>query len=113
MKNYVHAGIMVPITAPSGGLSSGDPVLLGSLFGVAAEDAAEGATVEIALTGVYDLPKHSGDVVTAGASLYWDDGAGEITITPASDSVLIGAATEAAGGSAATVRARLNGISVQ
>ena len=110
MQNFVQPGNTIPITAPVGGLSSGDPVLSGSCFGVAAADAAAGATVEIALTGVFDLPKHSGDVVTVGAPLYWNGT--NVSTTQGSDDVLIGAATAAAGGSAATVRVRLNGITV-
>lgn len=110
MQNYVQPGNIIPVTAPVGGVSSGDPVLSGSLFGIATGTAEAGDTVEIALTGVYDLPKHSGDVVTVGALLYWDGT--EVSITSSTDSVLIGAATAAAGGSAATVRVRLNGVTV-
>lgn len=109
MKNYVQAGNTIPVTAPSGGVSSGDPVVVGSFFGVASGDAEAGATVELSLVGVFDLPKKAGDVVTFGAALYWDGT--DVTVT-SSGNTLIGAATAAAGGSAATVRVRLNGVSV-
>lgn len=109
MKNFVQAGNTIPVTAPSGGVLSGAPVRSGSFFGVASGDAAAGSAVEIALTGVFDLPKKSGDVVTLGALLYWDGT--KVTIT-SSTNVLIGAATAAAGSSDATVRVRLNGVAV-
>ena len=112
MKNFVQNGSTIPVTAPAGGVASGDGMLLGSLFGVASEDAAAGVTVEMATTGVYDLPKVSGLAVTAGALIYWDQSDAAATPASASDAVLIGAAIEAAGGSAATVRTRLNGVSV-
>lgn len=109
MKNFVQSGNTIPVTAPGGGVLSGAPVRTGSFFGVACTDAAAGETVQILLTGVFDLPKKAGDVVTLGAALYWDGTA--VTIT-SSGNVLIGAATAAAGGSAATVRIRLNGVAV-
>lgn len=110
MRNFVQSGNIIPVIAPAGGVLSGAPVRAGSFFGVAATDAAAGATVEIALTGVFDLPKKAADVVSLGTSLYWDNAAGKVTITSAGNT-LIGAATAAAAGADATVRVRLNGVS--
>ena len=47
MKNFVQPGNTVTLIAPSGGVKSGDPLLVGSLFGVCATDALEGAEVEV------------------------------------------------------------------
>ncbi|CAA7627873.1 hypothetical protein MCP1_780002 [Candidatus Terasakiella magnetica] len=43
--------------AGTGGVASGQGVIVGALFGIAATNALEAANVEIATTGVYDLPK--------------------------------------------------------
>ena len=112
MKNFVQSGNTITATAPGGGVTSGDGLVIGSLFGIASGDAAEGADVELVMTGVFDLPKKAGDTVTAGAKIYWDESDSEATITSGSDAMLIGAAIAAAGGGAATVRTRLNGASV-
>lgn len=111
MRNFVQSGNTIPVTAPAGGVLSGAPVRSGNFFGVAAFDAAASTTVEIALTGVFDLPKKAADVAAVGALLYWDNAAGKVTITSAGN-VLIGAATAAAAGADATVRVRLNGVAV-
>jgi hypothetical protein len=44
------------VPAPVGAVHWGDGVLIGSLFGVAAYNAAEGEDVEVSLGGVYELP---------------------------------------------------------
>lgn len=111
MRNFVQSGNTIPVTAPAGGVLSGAPVRSGSFFGVAAFDAAAGASVEISLTGVYDLPKKAADVVALGALLYWETASSKLTVT-ASGNTLIGAATAAAAGADATVRVRLNGVAV-
>jgi predicted RecA/RadA family phage recombinase len=112
MKNFIQAGDTITATAPSGGISSGAGMLMGSLFGVAAFTAEEGDPVEIKTTGVFELPKTSGDTPAAGDLIYWDGAADEATTNSGSDEVLIGAATEAAGGGDAVVRVRLNGTTV-
>ena len=54
MKNYVQPGNTITLAAPYA-VTSGDGLLVGSIFGVAAGDAANAETVEVALTGVFDL----------------------------------------------------------
>ena len=108
MKNYVQPGATLTLTAPYA-LTSGDGLLVGSIFGVAAGDAASGATVEAALTGVFDLTKIGSQAWTVGAKVYWDDTNKRCT-TVATDNTLIGAAVEAvASGAGDTIgRVRLN-----
>ena len=43
MKTYVAPGHSITVTAPSGGVTSGQGVLIGTLFGIAQYDAIEGA----------------------------------------------------------------------
>lgn len=57
MKNYVQPGRSVTVSAPVGGALSGDGVMIGSLFGVAAFNAEAGEDLEIETQGVFDLPK--------------------------------------------------------
>ena len=109
MKNYVQPGATLTLTAPYA-VTSGDGLLVGSIFGVAAGDAASGATVEAALTGVFDLTKIGSQAWTVGAKVYWDDTNKRCT-TVATDNTLIGVAVQAvAGGAGDTIgRVRLNG----
>lgn len=102
MKNFVQPGNTVTLTAPTGGVKSGDGFLVGAIFAVAAYDAAEAADVEGATIGVFDLPKDS-SVITQGEAIYWDNTAKKITGTAAGNT-LVGKAVVAAGGSATTAR---------
>lgn len=108
MKNYVQPGNTLTLTAPYA-VTSGDGLLVGSIFGVAAGDAASGATFEAALTGVFDLTKIGSQAWTVGAKVYWDNTNKRCT-TVATDNTLIGVAVEAvAGGAGDTIgRVRLN-----
>ncbi len=89
MKNYVQAGVVVTLIAPSA-LNSGDGVLVGSIFGVATNAAANGAPVEVRREGVVDLAALNTDVAAQGAKAYWDATNKRVTIT-ATNNTLIGA----------------------
>lgn len=109
MKNYIQPGNTVTLTAPYD-VSSGDGFLVGSVFGVATGAALNGAAVEAALVGVFDLKKAGSQAWAAGDKIYWDNTAKEATKT-ASGNTLIGVAVEAVGGGAGDTvgRVRLNG----
>lgn len=108
MKNFVQPGNTLTLTAPYA-VSSGDGLLVGSIFGVAAGTAALGEAVEAALTGVYDLKKVASQAWAAGDKVYWDNTAKEATKTTTSNT-LIGVAVVAVAGGAGDVvgRVRLN-----
>ena len=108
MKNYVQPGNTITLTAPYA-VASGDGLLVGSIFGIAAGSAASGEPVEAALTGVYDLKKVASQAWSVGDKVYWDNTAKEATKTTTSNT-LIGVAIEAvAGGAGDTIgRVRLN-----
>lgn len=110
-KNFIQDGDIIDAVAPSGGVTSGAGVLIGTAFGVAMRSAAEGATFPLRVTGVFELPKLSSDNITAGAAVYWDNTNKRVTVT-ASGNSKIGFATAAAAASTATVHVRLNGVSV-
>ena len=108
MKNYVQPGNTITLTAPYA-VTSGDGLLVGSIFGIASEDTALNDPVEAALTGVFDLTKVGSQAWTVGAKVYWDD-TNKRTTSVATSNTLIGVATEAvAGGAGDTIgRVRLN-----
>jgi len=93
-KNYIQAGDHLTIPAPADS-ASGTPVLAGSIFGVSEHDAATGEPLTIARTGVFTLPKATGQAWTVGAKVYWDATNSVITTT-ASGNTLVGAIVEAA-----------------
>ena len=111
MKNFRHHDNNVPVPAPAGGVLSGDGVLVGSLFGIASGDAAEGETVNIACVGVFELKKTSAQAWTVGAKVYWN-GTDKVATTTASGNSLFGVAVAAAANPSATGLVRLNGVSV-
>ncbi|MGU3538121.1 DUF2190 family protein [Methylobacterium sp. A54F] len=108
MRNFVQNGDVLTFPAPAGGVSSGDGVLAGSLFGVAAYDAGEGEDVECSVVGVFALPK-AAQAMPFGARLYWNSTNGNVTTT-ATGNTLIGAVTAPAASGDGTVRVRLNGV---
>ena len=67
MKNYLQNGHIVRVTTPAGGIASGDALIVGSIFGIAAYSSAEGDPVELSTTGVFQLPKASAAVLAVGA----------------------------------------------
>jgi predicted RecA/RadA family phage recombinase len=109
MKNYIQEGRIITVAAPTGGVTSGDGVVVGALFGVSTKAAAAGETVGIVVEGVFDLPKLASAVIAAGDKVSWDDTAKQVNV-PGSGRYPIGTAIEASGNGATTARVRLDGI---
>lgn len=110
MKNYVQTGEVMTIIAAAT-LISGQVVAAGNVLGVATTDIANGAAGEIALEGVFTVPKVSGAVIAAGESLTWDASAGAFDdnlATPASGDITGAAAFafEAAGNGVTSLAVR-------
>lgn len=81
MKNCIFPeGEVITITA-SGTISSGDPVLMTDIVGIAQNDAVSGDLVTVALEGVYEVTKLSTDTPAVGQALYWDAGNSRFTTT--------------------------------
>ncbi len=68
-----------------------------------------GDPVELATTGVYQLPKATTAVMTVGARVAWDNTAKNINV-PGTGRFLVGIATEAAGNGITSVAVRLDGV---
>ena len=110
MRNFVSPGAMVTFPAPAGGLKSGDGIIVGSLFGIAASDALAGADVECLTAGVVELPS-AAQAFAFGAKVYWNT-TNETVTTTATGNTLIGVAARAAATTDPIVRVRLNGVSL-
>ena len=92
MKTYVQPGNTITLTAYA--VASGDGLLVGSIFGIAAGATTLGESVETALVGVFDITKVGSQAWTVGAKVYWDDTNKRCT-TVATDNTLVGVAVEA------------------
>lgn len=110
MKNYVQPGLTVTVPAPAD-VSGGEGVVVGSMFGIAAGDAAEGEDMDMTLVGVFELPKVAAEAVDIGAPVYWDAAEKLVTIDDnGGDNIKIGVAVTAAASPSASVAVRLNGV---
>jgi predicted RecA/RadA family phage recombinase len=109
MKNYVQSKAVVTLAAPYA-VTSGAGALVGTLFGVAGHDAANGAQVDLHTVGVFDLVKIGSQAWTVGALIYWDNTSKACTTVVATNT-LIGKAIVAVGsGAGETIgRVRLDG----
>lgn len=104
--NYVQPGVVLTLVAPAA-VESGDVVIVGSIIGVAQGDAASGAAVDVAVLGVWTLPKDNA-AIGEGVKTYWVTATSVCSATSAGNT-LIGVAVAAAADSASTVDVRLNG----
>jgi predicted RecA/RadA family phage recombinase len=89
MKNYVHDGKALDLTAPYA-VSSGGGFKVGDIVAIAAADAASGASVVGYVEGVYDVLKEgagSGQAWAAGDKIYWDNSAKQFTKTSTSNTL--------------------------
>lgn len=106
-KNYIQEGDTLTLAAPYV-RESGEGALIGSLFGVALDDVANGASGVFTTQGVFELAKAGAQAWTVGAKIYWDD-TNKVCTTTATSNTLIGCAVAAAGSADATGIVRLNG----
>ena len=105
MKTYIQPGDSLTVTAPYA-VTSGQGVLVGALFGIAAFDAAISTAGEVQTKGVFDVTKEPALAITAGARVFWDNTNRRITTT-ATSNFQVGIATQAALAADATVRVLL------
>jgi predicted RecA/RadA family phage recombinase len=109
MRNFIQPGKVLDLTAPSGGVVSGNAYKIGQLLVVATVTAAEGETFAAQTEGVVELPKTSAQAWTPGALIYWDPSPGEATTAATAGNHLIGTAVAAAANPSATGRVKLLG----
>jgi predicted RecA/RadA family phage recombinase len=106
MKNYVQRGDTVTLNVPYA-VASGDGALVGAIFGVSSYDTVLGGEAELAVTGVFTLPKAAG-AIAQGTAVFWDNTAKVVTTT-ATGNTRISVAIVPAANADATVQVRLNG----
>jgi predicted RecA/RadA family phage recombinase len=105
-KNLVQPGKSLPVSAPAGGVLSGQGVLIGALFGIAQYDAIEGAEVEILTEGVVEIDKTLALQIDVGDRLFWD-ATNKVVNKTATAQVCVGIAVSAAANPSASVRMKL------
>ena len=107
MKNFIQKGNTVTFTAPQD-LVSGSGVVVGSVFGIASNDAAKDEDVELQLTGVVEINKNVGEVWKQGDLIYWTQ-KDKCATKEAAGNLLIGISVKADNNSGSAA-VRLNGV---
>jgi predicted RecA/RadA family phage recombinase len=109
MKNFVQDGETLTVPAPSGGAVSGQPYLIGAMFGIAATSAPQTEEFELVTEGVYDVTKAASQAWTVGAAVFWDN-TNRVFTTTASGNTRVGVAVLPVGSGAGETagRVRLN-----
>jgi len=110
-KNQIQHGGVLSLVAPSGGVLSGVPLIIGVLFCVPIHDADEDELFEGETRGVWEFAKVSADTPAQGAAAYFDVSEGLVTTT-STDNTLVGAFTEVRLNGDETAYVRLNGVTV-
>jgi len=103
--NFIQDGKIIDFTAGAN-YDSGDPVLIGQIFGVCQTDIDSGDVGSAEIEGIYELTKATGITIIIGQLLYWDAAASKITNVAASNK-FVGFAIEAAGSSATKVKIKI------
>lgn len=90
--NYEKDGARVTYTNTGAAISSGDVVVMSHTIGIAMVDIAATTGVgEVAIEGVFAVPKADLAVIVVGEKLLWDASAGDFddsAATPASGDIL-------------------------
>lgn len=105
---FIQTGNVLTLTAPTGGVVAGTPVLIGNLLVVPRVTAAQTLPFDADTEGVHTLPKATGQTWAEGVLLYWDDAAKKITTTSTSN-YRIGCAVVAAASGDTTGVVKLTG----
>ncbi len=85
---FVHEGAAIDYT-PEDDVAAGTVVVQGDLVGVTRLDIKAGKLGALAVAGVFNFPKTEGVSIPAGTTLYWDEGAQQVTESDV-DNKLIG-----------------------
>jgi predicted RecA/RadA family phage recombinase len=105
MKNAVQPGNVITIPAPAN-VTSGQPGLVGVLFGVYAETVASGLPVAFQIEGVVEIAKDNNLVISAGDRVFWVPGSSWVNKTLTAQQC-VGVAVAAATQTSTTVKVKL------
>ena len=109
MRNFIQPGDTITLKALTD-IKSGDGVVVGSIFGIACNDALKDTEVEVKLTGVFQLNKVATESWNVGSLIYWNEQK-KLTTLEQNNNLLIGVAIEDALNPSSVGTVRLNGIS--
>lgn len=102
MKNYIHPGDFLTVTATRDVLP-GEIFAMEDLVGVAVTKAFKGESFTLSTEGVFELPKAETDAIKTGARVRAEKG----LITLSEKGLFIGLATEDAGAGTKSVKVKL------
>jgi predicted RecA/RadA family phage recombinase len=108
--SFVQEGNSIDYT-PTADVAAGKLVVQNDLIGIAKLDIAAGELGALAVTGVFAIPKATGEgtAIAAGVKLYWDATNNVATTTDNSGAnKYLGKSIRAAGTAESTVRVRLS-----
>lgn len=107
-RNFVQPGDTMTFTAPYA-VASGGGMLVGLVFAIALNVAAQNTPVEGRVIGVWDLPKATGESwVAYTTKIYWDNTNRRLT-SSASGNTYVGIAVQNQASADVTGRVKLNG----
>lgn len=112
IAKYVYRGDVIDYT-PDVDVAAGSVVVIGSIIGITKLDIKAGQLGALALVGVFDIVKATGEgtAVAKGAKVYWNATAKQITAVAAGN-VYLGEAVAAAATGDAAARVRLGGPAI-
>lgn len=108
MRNAVQPGRVLDLTAPTGGVVSGQGYVIGAVFCVAGVSSAAGTKFAAKRVGVVQLAKLSTAVFAEGGLVSWDD-TNKRCVAPGTGFFPIGAAVAAYGNGTTSAQVVLNG----
>jgi len=112
MKNFISPGLVLTLSAITGGVTAGVAVMVGGICVVPATDADEATSFAAHTMGVFTLDKKAGETWAQGDVLYLDNSTGAFTKTSDTGLFKAGVAAEAVTTAGDTEGAiRLDGVS--
>lgn len=108
-RTFIQPGDTLSLTAPSGGVTAGTPVLIGSLLVIPQSSVAETLPFEGMVVGVHSLAKTSAQAWTEGQKIHWNTGTSKAD-SDGTTGPVIGVAVAVADNPSATGVVRLNGV---
>jgi predicted RecA/RadA family phage recombinase len=105
---FRRAGETFTYTVATAVIVAGEGRVIAGMFGVAQEDGAIGAQVEMHRVGVHELAKDTAWNPAQGDQAFWDDAADEL-VASASGAFAVGVIDRAPAAGAATAQVYLSG----
>jgi predicted RecA/RadA family phage recombinase len=109
--NYIQPGHVMEFTAPSGGVTSGTPVLIGGFFVIPEVTVAATGRFNGAVDGEWTLPRTASETWVEGDAAFWDVANAKVSIDP-TVGLPIGSVVVAGSTSDTTGAVKLNGVSL-